>query len=190
MLDIFAIICDEDETYGMGLAQEKIWTERGERAHVLAASAITFSRNWHAPPPLTQFSWGSTLQETKISGIEVRRRCNLLVCTVKCDVNRGVLVNIAKDQTCIQNQFLRLKPYRSRLNLDNTCGKGKLRTRGDENTVFVDFRTLLHNPLHDVRNGGTFIAGSIFNVTLAVLLIALEPIPMTWNRLLRPEYHR
>ena len=92
----------------------------------MAASAITFSRRWQAPPPLTQLSWLSTLQKRRWNQRgETDRKYNLLVCTIKCYVDGWKLVDIAQIQISLHDQLFRLKSYKSRSNLDNEGGWGK-----------------------------------------------------------------
>lgn len=80
--------------------------------HVSAASARTFSRSWHAPPPLMEFRCASTLSTRKVSII--RARCNRglsLVGSVNGDVDHGVLGDVTERETGHDDEFLRLETY-------------------------------------------------------------------------------
>lgn len=58
---VFAVISNDDETKGINISNTP--GLRRMKIHVSAASAITFSRRWQAPPPLMQLRLRSTLND-------------------------------------------------------------------------------------------------------------------------------
>lgn len=88
--------------------------------YVSAASASTFSRSWHAPPPLIELRLSSTLRKVRESGSvstrtaphirQVRRSSrDALVGAVDADVNLGVRLEVAEREASLGDERARLE---------------------------------------------------------------------------------
>lgn len=99
-----------------------------------AASARTFSRRWHAPPPLIRFSAVSTLCELRY----------VLVRAVDRHVERREGVNVAELQAAVDDQVLGLESGRNKP------------------APFVHLGALGNNPLHDVGDGRACVSRSTY----------------------------
>lgn len=77
----------------------KIHTEstgKDRQTNVLATSASTFSRNWHAPPPLIQFKSASTLQAFRFVPVHMDVILDLLVRAIDGDIELRILRDVTE----------------------------------------------------------------------------------------------